>query len=160
MQEAAHICSRNFIGHGQGGTLEIIGRELRVRNHISEKPKSPNHFYNLLSIPVLTCAPFSRREISVCCCQHSLSRKMGIFPVVRKYSLWLMISLFTIKNVSVGQFKKHTWDFQSPQRFEVLNFAATRYMCCSVTEIKREMCRCPLLLVKSCFFSGVCWSAM
>ena len=25
----------------QGGTLEIIGRELRVRNHISEKPKSP-----------------------------------------------------------------------------------------------------------------------
>ena len=41
MQEAAHICSRNFIGHGQGGTLEITGRELRVRNHISEKPKSP-----------------------------------------------------------------------------------------------------------------------
>ena len=40
MQEAAHTCSRNFIGHGQGGTLEIFGREFRVRNHISEKPKS------------------------------------------------------------------------------------------------------------------------
>ena len=25
----------------RGGTLEIIGRELRVRNHISETPKSP-----------------------------------------------------------------------------------------------------------------------
>ena len=41
MQEAAHIFSRNFIGHGQGGTPEIIGRELRIRNHISETPKSP-----------------------------------------------------------------------------------------------------------------------
>ena len=40
MQEAAHTCSRNFIGHGQGGTLEIFGREFRIRNHISEKPKS------------------------------------------------------------------------------------------------------------------------
>ena len=63
-----------------------------------------------------------------------------------------MISLFTPKNVWVGHFKKHTWDFQSPQLLEVLNFAATRYTCFSVTEIKREMCRCPLLLVKSCFF--------
>ena len=77
---------------------------------------------------------------------------MGIFPVVRKYSLWLMLSLFTSKNVWVGQFKKHTWDFQSPQLLEVLNLAATRYMCFSVTEIKREMCRCPRLLVKSVFF--------
>ena len=48
-------------------------------------------------IRILTCAPFSRREISVCSCQHSLWRKMGIFPVVRKYSLWLTISLFTSK---------------------------------------------------------------
>ena len=79
---------------------------------------------------------------------------MGISPVVRKYCLWLMISLFTSKNVWVDQFKKHTWDFQSPQLLEVLNLAATRYMCLSVTEIKREMCRCPLLLVKSCFFGG------
>ena len=53
MQEAAHICSRNCIGHGQGGTLEIIGRALRVRNHISETPKSPiitMIYYNLLPL--------------------------------------------------------------------------------------------------------------
>ena len=40
MQEAAHTCSRNFIGHGQGGTLEIFGWKFRVGNHISEKAKS------------------------------------------------------------------------------------------------------------------------
>ena len=56
MQEAAHICSRNCIGHGQGGTLEIIGRELRVRNHISETPKSPIIiiiYYHLFSLSLL-----------------------------------------------------------------------------------------------------------
>ena len=53
MYEAAHICSRNCIGHGQGGTLEIVGRALRVRNHISETPKSPIIiviYYHLFSL--------------------------------------------------------------------------------------------------------------
>ena len=53
MQGAAHICSRNYIGHGQGGTLEIIGRELRVRNHMSGKTQIPYHFYNLLSFIII-----------------------------------------------------------------------------------------------------------
>ena len=67
-------------------------------------PQEPITYFHLYwfhapatqAIRVLTCAPFSRRKISVCSCQHSLWRKMGIFPV-RKYSLWLLISLFTSK---------------------------------------------------------------
>ena len=56
MQEAAHICSRNCIGHGQGGTLEMIGRALRVRSYISETPKSPIIiiiYYHLFSLSLL-----------------------------------------------------------------------------------------------------------
>ena len=65
MQEAAHICSRNFIGHGQGGTLEIIERELRVRNHISEKPKSPIIFIIYYKSSSYVCAILSPRDIGL-----------------------------------------------------------------------------------------------
>ena len=71
----------------------VEGQESYIR-----KPKSPIIFIIYYKFQFLRVhAPFSRREISVCSCQHSLSRKMGIFPVVRKYSLWVMISLFTSK---------------------------------------------------------------
>ena len=40
-----------------------------------------------------------------------------------------------------------------------LNFAATRCMCSSITEIKREMCRCPLVYVL--FLKGACnWDVL